>query len=174
MITKGGLYVIDGASEGQGGGLLGWKCSGARLTSADLCLQDLAGQGTLSICRADFRDAREHEWRGWTSNGRLAFMNMMRVGINALHLRWGINAGNRKRTFTEIVRPWYDESPKEGVEFVVFCQFEAALGQGGPPPLLVSPGWAFLQGLFSALFGTSSGYHGWSPATSMSCSSLVT
>ena len=65
-------------------------------------------------------------------------MSMMRVGINALHLRWGINAGT-ETYFTEIVRPWYDESPMGGVDFVVLCQSRPPWGRKDRPHFRFRP-----------------------------------
>lgn len=48
----------------------------------------------------------------------------MIIGINALHIRWGVNAGT-ETYFTNIVRPWY-EKYNGGVKFVMYCN--------NPPP----------------------------------------
>jgi glycosyltransferase involved in cell wall biosynthesis len=42
-----------------------------------------------------------------------------RIGINALHINWGVNAGT-ETYLTNIIRPWYD-NPREGYAFVLFC-----------------------------------------------------
>ncbi|WP_186007846.1 glycosyltransferase family 4 protein [Rhizobium etli] len=44
----------------------------------------------------------------------------MRYAINALFVRWGINAGTETYV-TNIVRPWYENQPSGGCEFIFYC-----------------------------------------------------
>ncbi len=43
----------------------------------------------------------------------------MKIGINALYIKWGINAGT-ETYFTNIVKPWY-ENKKINIHFVLYC-----------------------------------------------------
>lgn len=45
--------------------------------------------------------------------------HMIQVGVNALHIKWGVNAGT-ETYFTNIVRPWYDNE-NINFKFILYC-----------------------------------------------------
>ena len=57
-----------------------------------------------------------------------AALRLRRIGVNALHLAWGKNAGT-ETYLTNVVRPWYDSGAPQA-RFTFFCQSEPPWWQG--------------------------------------------
>jgi len=52
----------------------------------------------------------------------------MKIGINALYIKWGVNAGT-ETYFTNIVKPWY-EKKSLNIEFIMYCNDTPPWWQG--------------------------------------------
>ena len=44
---------------------------------------------------------------------------MLHIGINSLHIRWGVNAGT-ETYLTNIVKPWYEKQIQD-LSFTLYC-----------------------------------------------------
>ena len=52
----------------------------------------------------------------------------MKIGINALYIKWGVNAGT-ETYFTNIVKPWYEQKNLDA-EFIMYCNDTPLWWQG--------------------------------------------
>ena len=52
----------------------------------------------------------------------------MIIGINALFIKWGTNAGT-ETYFTNIVKPWYDNDVY-GAKYILFCNSKPVWWKG--------------------------------------------